>query len=601
MVRPVMSSGPLIFSVLSGTAVNAMIPWRYVAKSNSFSRSALTPTLLNTASMSPLCSDSGHCSQEMLRTSSRSPSDSATSEAMSTSLPTTVELSSARKPSGGSPVPTTPTVSVPSAATSAGTRAPAFSSWSVCTRWDCPGLVSMTTAVVPDDDAAAARWSDSICAELVHAASTSTEPRARAAVRERRYTGVVPLVAAQTSGRLQAGRVGLGLVGRLAGQPPALEHLLVAAVGDGAVECGADGRCQAVALGRGDGDVRGVRPAAVDLADDLEVIGLGRCLVRRGGVRAEGEVDPAGLQGQRGVGVVLVVLHVNRLEARGLVLLVPLEQDLLLVGARADRDLQPRHVRRLRDLDLRVRRGEETEGVDPVGGEVEQLLTLLGHGDVGDGHVDLAGLGRQRPVLPRRGDQFELQAECVGDQLGEVGVAADHGRVVVGVEAERGAVGRGGHGKHTVVDETGRQQVDRVLVLRGVDAVLLGAGVDDQRGWSGRLLGGRVLDLARAGARAQRQRGGGGYGKGSDGDEGPSSEARGHGRSLSSGRARGRAPLTGGAGCAVRGSAGWVRARGPGRPSSSRAGGRRAPAPAALIRRSVRRPLTRRGPPPGGR
>src|SRR3954451_24728960 len=349
MVRPVMSSGPLIFSVLSGTAVNAMIPWRYVAKSNSFSRSALTPTLLNTASMSPLCSDSGHCSQEMLRTSSRSPSDSATSEAMSTSLPTTVELSSARKPSGGSPVPTTPTVSSPSAATSAGTRPAAFSSSSVCTREDCSGLVSMTTAVVPDDDAAAACWSDSIRAELVHAASTSTsaEPRARAAVGERRYTGVLPLVAAQTSGRPQAGRVGLGVVDRLAGQPPALERLLVAAVGDGSVERGCDGRCQAVALGRGDGDVRGVRPATVDLADDLEVIGLGRCLVRRGGVRAEGEVDPAGLQGQRGVGVVLVVLHVNRLEARGLVLLVPLEQDLLLVGARADRDLQPRHVRRL--------------------------------------------------------------------------------------------------------------------------------------------------------------------------------------------------------------------------------------------------------------
>src|SRR3712207_7893342 len=56
-----------------------------------------------------LCRDSGHCSQEMLRRSSSRPRDAATREAMSTSLPTTVLLSSARKPSGGSPVPTTPT------------------------------------------------------------------------------------------------------------------------------------------------------------------------------------------------------------------------------------------------------------------------------------------------------------------------------------------------------------------------------------------------------------------------------------------------------------------------------------------------------------
>src|SRR4051812_4739929 len=51
-----------------------------------------------------------------------------------------------------------------------------------------------------------------------------------------------------SGGLRQARRVGLGLVDRLAGQPPALEHLLVAAVGDRAVERGGERRCETVAL-----------------------------------------------------------------------------------------------------------------------------------------------------------------------------------------------------------------------------------------------------------------------------------------------------------------------------------------------------------------
>src|SRR3954452_10235194 len=183
--------------------------------------------------MSPLCSDSGHCSQEMLRRSSCSPSDSATSEARSTSLPTTVLLSSARKASGGSPLPTTPTVSLPSSATPAGSSAAASGSSVVCTRSACCALVSTCSAGAPEDDAAADRADSSMSAELVHADSSSAAASGRAGRRvRRRCTRFLPGVrwGRGRCSRAEARRVGLGLLDRLGAQAPAVEHLAVGAV-----------------------------------------------------------------------------------------------------------------------------------------------------------------------------------------------------------------------------------------------------------------------------------------------------------------------------------------------------------------------------------
>src|SRR6478735_6780276 len=85
----------------------------------------------------------------------------------------------------------------------------------------------------------------------------------------------------------QAGRVGLRLLDGLGLQAPPLEHLEVRAVLDGVVDRGGDGRGRLVALLRGDGDLRRVGPAAVERADDLEVLRGDRRRVRERRVGAD--------------------------------------------------------------------------------------------------------------------------------------------------------------------------------------------------------------------------------------------------------------------------------------------------------------------------
>src|SRR5690606_18485395 len=133
----------------------------------------------------------------------------------------------------------------------------------------------------------------------------------------------------------QAGRVGLRLLDRLGLQAPALEHLEVGAVLDGVVGRGRDRRRGLRALRGGGGDLRRVRPAAVERAGDPEVLRGGRRLEGERRVGADVRLDAPGLQREEDVGELLVVLGaLDRVEAVLLVEAVPLEHDLLLVRAR---------------------------------------------------------------------------------------------------------------------------------------------------------------------------------------------------------------------------------------------------------------------------
>ena len=137
-------------------------------------------------------------------------------------------------------------------------------------------------------------------------------------------------------------------------------------------------------------------------------------------------------------GLVVEVLQQRRFEAGFLIGLVPGQQDLFLVGARADDDLQPGNVRRLLDLtDLAGALDVKAEHILAVGGEVKTLFARLGHGDVADHRVVFARADAQGPVFPAGLHYVELQAKAVGYQLGGVGLAADGGLVVTGQQRQR--------------------------------------------------------------------------------------------------------------------------------------------------------------------
>ncbi len=185
------------------------------------------------------------------------------------------------------------------------------------------------------------------------------------------------------------------------------------------------------------------------------------------------------------------------------VLRAPVDQDLLLVGAGADRDHLAGHVLRFPVTSSRRPSSPRTPGVQAVGGEVVLLLALLGDGDVGE---TTSYLPQSMPTKGSAQDAISscrLEAEDVGDQVGEVGLEADERLVVGGVEAQR----RRGTGRRRCPARplsriSSGTSAAIVSTFVGGDAVLVGGEVDVQ--------GDRRRDggasLAAAGARSAASR-----------------------------------------------------------------------------------------------
>ena len=91
--------------------------------------------------------------------------------------------------------------------------------------------------------------------------------------------------------------------------------------------------------------------------------------------------------------------------------------------------------------DVAVGLGVEAQLVVPVAGEVELELALLGHGDVGEHGLVLAGLDAERPVGPGGGNDVRFQAQRLGQCDGDVHLVAHRRLVVRGVNGQRGANG----------------------------------------------------------------------------------------------------------------------------------------------------------------
>ncbi len=156
--------------------------------------------------------------------------------------------------------------------------------------------------------------------------------------------GVCPEI---RSRRRQARRVDFGDVDGLDLEAPLGEHLSVGAALDHVIQRGGDRCGETTVLQRHGRDLGGDVAAAGNHSDDLGL--AGRLVAVRGRRRRpEVEVDPARLESQQEVGLVLVVGDLRRLEPGRLVLGVPREQDLLLVGAGSDGDLEAGDVGRLR-------------------------------------------------------------------------------------------------------------------------------------------------------------------------------------------------------------------------------------------------------------
>ncbi len=291
-------------------------------------------------------------------------------------------------------------------------------------------------------------------------------------------------------------------------------------------------------------------------------------MVGGGRVGAEVEVDPAGLESEVGVALVLVVLDVHRLAAGLLVLCRPLDQQLLLVGAAAHGDGPARHVLRPGDLQAAALLRRERQVVLAVGGEVVLLLAFLGDGDVAEAGVVLGAVEADEDVLPGHGVDVGLEAEHVRHEVGEVGLDADDGLVVGGVEGQRcGGAGRGDEFQGAPPADPLRDFLGYGGDLAGGDAVLVPADVDL------RLAAGCGRDPGRAAV--------GGVGAaGEDEGGGESDRCR--------GGAAGGEGGHGGAPCVRNG---WV-VRGPwrGRRGCARAAGRRGRPTAGPAPRRLRRP-----------
>src|SRR5690606_26765112 len=135
---------------------------------------------------------------------------------------------------------------------------------------------------------------------------------------------------------------------------------------------------------------------------------------------------------------IVVVDGLAGVDAGLLVLRDPIEEERLLIGTAADDDLLARDVGGLLDL-LDVAVGPYLEAHDGVaiGGEVEEILALLGDADVRECEIILAGLDAQRPVGPGHVLGRVLETEALGDERPEIGIAADDRAIVVSRE-ERG-------------------------------------------------------------------------------------------------------------------------------------------------------------------
>lgn len=72
-----------------------------------------------------------------------------------------------------------------------------------------------------------------------------------------------------------------------------------------------------------------------------------------------------------------------------------------------------------------------------IGGEVELLLALLGHPDIGDDSIVFAGGKPQRPVGPGDSNQLKLKAETISHRKRIVRIGTHHGLGVRRIGRER--------------------------------------------------------------------------------------------------------------------------------------------------------------------
>ena len=155
-------------------------------------------------------------------------------------------------------------------------------------------------------------------------------------------------------------------------------------------------------------------------------------------LRAEKDIRSPGLDIEVAGGIIGQVDRLGLRPSGGTVVLIPAQQDPLLIGAGPDDHFAPGEV------GGSVYRGDvaggfhrEGQGVHPVSRKIELLFALLGYRDIDQRHIVAAGGDAQRPVLPRGRHHIQLQPQAARHQSGDIRLAAEQGFVVIGEDRQR--------------------------------------------------------------------------------------------------------------------------------------------------------------------
>ena len=143
-------------------------------------------------------------------------------------------------------------------------------------------------------------------------------------------------------------------------------------------------------------------------------------------MRLDDDVGPTRCQRKQASRIVVIILQLQRFQPGTDIIVIPAEQNTLLIGAGTDDDAQAGRVLRLPNCtDSAIRLDEKAVQPLPVRGKIEFLLALFGDPDIGNDGIIFARYQAKRPVDPGDRYQFQFQPQTVGDGGSVIRVGSD--------------------------------------------------------------------------------------------------------------------------------------------------------------------------------